>query len=117
MAGLVQADREDRRYRGGDDAARGDPGQQGPLAPVQRGAQRRHEDVQRPCQQLDHQQQRQHRRAQPEQGVQVEARGQQDEQAGDQQHAEVLLEVQDLPHIHPAHVGQPHAHQRHRQQP
>ncbi|MNH42507.1 hypothetical protein D3C79_1042200 [compost metagenome] len=49
--------------------------------------------------------------------MQVEACGQQDEQARDQQDAEVFLEMQDLPHIDPAHVGQPHAHYRHCQQP
>lgn len=49
--------------------------------------------------------------------MQVKARSQQDEQTGNQQHAEVFLEVQDLPHIDPAHVGQPHPHHGHRQQP
>ncbi|MNI61608.1 hypothetical protein D3C73_1168890 [compost metagenome] len=49
--------------------------------------------------------------------MQIEPRGEQDEQAGDQQYAEVLLEVQDLPYIDATHVGQPHAHYRHRQQP
>ena len=51
-----------------------------------------------------------------DQGVQVQARREQDEQSGNQQHAEVFLEVQDVPHVHAFHVGQPHAHQRHGQQ-
>ncbi|MCY1176266.1 hypothetical protein D9M73_165310 [compost metagenome] len=55
--------------------------------------------------------------AKAQQGMQVKACSQQDEQAGYQQHTEVFLEVQDLPHINPAHVGQPHAHHGHRQQP
>ena len=65
---------------------------------------------------MNDQQQNQHRRPQPDHGVQIKARGEQNEQAGDQENAEVFLEVQNIAHIHAFHVGHPHAHQRDSQQ-
>ena len=111
MAFGAQADGEDRRDRRGDDPARGDPAEQGALAPAQRRTPGRQRHVQRPGDELDQQQHQQRRRAQAEQGIDVQARGQEDEQAGNQQDAEVFLEVQDLPYVDALHVGQAHAHQ------
>ncbi|MNZ76757.1 hypothetical protein D3C78_952750 [compost metagenome] len=116
MPGFVQANGKNRRHCCGNDAAWGDPGEQGAFAPVQLRTKGRQRDVQRPGNELDGQQQGQYRRAQANQGIQVQARSQEDEQPGDQQHAEVLLEVQDLSYIHALHVRQPHAHEGDRQQ-
>ncbi|MNQ93119.1 hypothetical protein D3C85_1085690 [compost metagenome] len=112
----MQANGEDCRHRRCHDAPWGNPRQQRPFAPTQAGARRAQQHIQRAGDELNDQQQNQHQRPEADHGVQVQPCRQQNEQAGDQQHAEVLLEVQDVPHVHAFHVGQPHAHQGHGQQ-
>ena len=47
----------------------------------------------------------------------VHARSEQDEQSGDKENLEVLLELHDVPKVHPSLIGEEHAHDGHGEQP
>ena len=116
ITGLLQTQGKQCRDRRSDNPARADPGNQRPLSPIKLAAQAAYPDRQRPCNELDHQQQGQRRQAQGKQCIQIQSRRQQDKQPGNQQHRQMLLEHQDLFDIHTASIGQPDTHHRHSQQ-
>ncbi len=115
-AGFMQADGEGGADRRRDYAARRDPAEQGTGPPGEIGSPGGDQDAERTRHELHHAQQRQHHGAElPELG-QIEAGCQQDEEGGDEDDGEILLEGQHLLQIQPLLIGEPDAEHGHRQQ-
>ena len=117
IALLLQTDGEQRRDRRGDDTPRPDPCEQGPFLPGEGGTKGGQKDLCRTTNELDGGKQGDRPPAQLDELLQFDTRSQNDEQAGDEQDTEALLEMQDVLHRNLLHVGQPDPHHRHRQQP
>ena len=117
IAQLHQFQREDRRYRGGDDSPRRHETQEDPLAPCEKRADGGQGDRRGPHHEY------QHRKEPQTAGIRVrriadgEPRGEDDEKRRDEQHAEVLFELDDVPYRDDVLAGQGTPHHRHREQP
>lgn len=112
FAGRTQPEREDGRHRCGDDAARREPGEEEALAPGESRADRAQPHRDRPHAQQEPADERRTTPAEVLEQPDLQPGSQQDEEAGDQDDPQILLELDDVRDDRHGLIREDHAHHR-----